>query len=60
MALEATAQHPHQRQHKDGSVVPSSDGRDLGPAPPKTNVPADIQMGPTGDRGCDDDKKNKK
>jgi hypothetical protein len=56
MALEATAQHQHQRQHQDGSDVHSSDGRDPGPTPLKTNVPTDTQTGPTGDRGCDDDK----
>jgi hypothetical protein len=57
MALKAAAQHPHQhqRQHQDGSN--SSDGRDPGPTPVKTTIPPDTQMGPTGDRGCDDDKK---
>jgi hypothetical protein len=56
MALEATAQHQHQRQHKDGSDVQSSNGRDPGPTTVKTNVPTDIQTGPTGDRGCNGDK----
>lgn len=58
MALEATAQRQHQRQHRDdGSDVQSSDGRDSGPAPLKTNVPTDTQTSPTGDRGCGDGKK---
>ena len=53
MALKAAAQH----QRQDGSDVRSEGGRGTDSPAVKPTIPPDTQTLPTGDRGCDDDKK---